>query len=97
MEVIGTLMIIPINPHKLAPIVIATTTHIPGRPTVFPTTFGYIKFPSICWRIIINIIKVIVLSGCVTSINKAPIAVPIKAPTIGIKAVMVIITDIIVA
>ena len=94
---IGTAIIIPIIPKIDTPIVTATTTQIPGNPTVFPTTFGYIKFPSICCNIIINNINVNTFIGLVIIINNAPIPVPINAPNIGINAVMATITDIIVA
>ena len=36
----GTLIAIPGIPHNAPPTVTATSTHIPGNPTEFPTTFG---------------------------------------------------------
>ena len=38
----------PITPNKLPPTVIANRVNNGDNPTDFPTTFGYIKFPSIC-------------------------------------------------
>ena len=62
-EASGTLIAIPGIPHSAAPTVTATSTHIPGSPTEFPTTFGYIMFPSICCSIIMNIMKPIASIG----------------------------------
>ena len=71
----------------LPPTETATNTHIPGNPTLFPTTFGYIKLPSICCNINTNTTNVITLNGLTDNISIDPTITPIKAPTIGINAV----------
>ena len=86
-ERIGSPITIPIIPNKLPPIVIATNTQILGSPIFLPTTCGYIKFPSICCNTMINIININALIGSIATISTAPTKPPIKAPTIGIKAV----------
>ena len=93
-ENVGTATNIPIIPNRLAPTLTATSTHIPGNPIDVPTTLGYIKFPSTCCNIIINIINVITFIIFTDAINTAPIAAPINAPTIGINAVTPINTPI---
>ena len=80
-------MSIPKAPAILPPMVTEAKTHIPGRPIVFPTTLGYIKFPSICCKMIINTMNQNAWAGFISNIKNAPIAVPIKAPNIGIRAV----------
>ncbi len=41
---------IPRIPNASPPTVTASSTSSPGRPTDFPTTFGYIRLPSTCCR-----------------------------------------------
>ena len=81
-------------PNKLPPTVIASSVHIGLKPTLLPTTFGYIKLPSICC-ITINIrINNNDSLGLTVAINIAPITIAIKAPKIGIKAVIDVSKDI---
>lgn len=43
---IGIPINIPIIPNRLPPTIIANITHKADNPIEFPTTLGYIKFPS---------------------------------------------------
>lgn len=76
---------IPNAPKSLPPSITAVKTNSPGNPTDFPTTWGYISCPSICWSTKNIIAKIRALKVETVAIRNMPIIKAINAPTIGIK------------
>ena len=84
----GTPMTIPIIPHKPPKNNIANSAQNVDKPVALPMHLGPIIFPSICCRIIINIMKYSDFIGDALKIIIVPGIAPMNGPTTGIILVI---------